>query len=349
MNGLTTENNILDAAVNAIHRETGIQLKVVEQGIQKGNQRIDAIIEMPETGTQLFVKIKKWAAQTNLGAIINQVNNLAEAGYGLLVADYINPKMGERLKNANIQFLDTAGNAYIQQQAVYIYIKGNKPQQNVTAQQKIKTGKAFQPTGLKVLFAILQDRELINAPYREIADRAQVALGAVGCVIRDLIAQGFLLEGVEKKQRKLANVDQLLDKWIEVYPHKLKAKYKFDVFTTDNPDWWKTIDPEKFNALWGGEVAAAKYTHYLNPKQAVVYINKADKVEFLKAARLRKPKPDEVPDVQIELIEPFWTAVEDNQQTTGLAHPIITYADLVETGETRNLETANRLREKYLR
>ncbi|WP_350144065.1 type IV toxin-antitoxin system AbiEi family antitoxin [Haliea sp.] len=33
----------------------------------------------------------------------------------------------------------------------------------------------------------------------------------------------------------------------------------------------------------------------------------------------------------------------------GLVHPLIAYADLVATGDPRNLDTAKRLREKYLR
>ena len=72
--------------------------------------------------------------------------------------------------------------------------------------------------------------------------------------------------------------------------------------------------------------------------------------KFLQAARLRKPEPHERPKIQIDLIEPFWKEAKhkENAEQAGLAHPIITYADLIETGDTRNLDTANRLREKYI-
>jgi len=351
MNRLATEYDILDAAVGAIHREVGLCLDVVERNVKKNDKRTDAFIQMPDNGVRLAVEIKKWATQANLGAVINQLKNLAEPGQGLFVADYINPNMGERLKEADIQFLDTAGNAYINQRPVYIYIKGNKPQQATTAKEKVKTGKSFQPTGMKVVFAFLRDRKLINAPYREIADQAGVALGTVGWVIRDLIAQGFLLEGINKNQRKLADFDLLLDRWVEAYPRKLKEKHKIGIFTTENPEWWAAVKPKKFDALWGGEIAAAKYTNYLNPKHGTVYINKANMANFLQAAQLRKPEPYERPDIQIELIEPFWKEKKPKEIAgqEGLVHPIITYADLIETGETRNLDTANRLREKYIR
>ena len=127
----------------------------------------------------------------------------------MLLADYINPNMGERLKEAHIQFIDTAGNAYINQPPVYIYIKGNRPELNVGERGKAKTGRAFQATGMKVVFAFLRDKNLINAPYRHIAEQAQVALGTVGWVIRDLVAQGFLLEGRKKTQREFDNFDRV--------------------------------------------------------------------------------------------------------------------------------------------
>ncbi len=74
-------------------------------------------------------------------------------------------------------------------------------------------------------------------------------------------------------------------------------------------------------------------------------------VNFLQVARLRKAETHERQDIQIDLVEPFWKKVANkgNARHVGLVHPIITYADLIETGDTRTLDTANRFREKYLR
>jgi hypothetical protein len=362
MDQQTTEYQLLEKAIAAIQREAGLRLEVLECETGADYQRADAIIQMPadginnrtKKGIKLFVEIKKWANHANLGAIVNQINMIGEAdNQGLLVADYINPKVAERLKERGVQFIDTVGNAYINQKPVYIYIKGNKLPKD-TILQNIKTGKAFQPTGMKVIFAFLRNKALINAPYREIADQAQVALGTVGGVVDDLIAQGFILEGINKKQRKLADFDGLLNKWVEEYPYKLKQKYKIGQFTADDPYWWTSVRTENFDALWGGEIATAKYTDYLNPKHATVYINKVNMKGFLKEARLRKVEPHERPNMQIDLIEPFWNRelkgendIETNEQV-GLAPPIITYADLIETGDARNLDAAKRLRENFI-
>ena len=352
MNKPATERNILNAAIRAIHRETGMRFDVVANEVRKDDKRtINTIIQIHDNSARLTAEIKKWAPQVNVGAIINQIKNLAEPGQGLLVADYINRNMGERLKEADVQFIDTAGNAYINQRPIYIYINGNKPQKAIVAKGPLKTNRAFQPTGMKVVFVFLREEKLVNAPYRVIADQAAVALGAVGWVIYDLIAHGFLLEGIDKNQRKLAEFDRLLDQWVEAYPYKLKRKYEIGRFTTGNPDWWKTIHPEKYDAQWGGEIAVAKYTNYLNPQHGLVYIDKTKIADFLQAARLKKAEPNERQDIQIDLVEPFWKKANNDGKIkhASLVHPIIAYADLIESSDTRNLDAANRLREKYLR
>lgn len=353
MNNFTTKLEILQKAITLIKQETGIRINTVkDDAVNKENGYVDAVIQIQAHDITLFVEVKKWAANKNIGAIINQIKNIGGPGKGLLVADYINPNMADKLKNAEVQFLDTVGNAYINQKPnLYIYIKGNKPKIDANKTERIKTGKAFQPSGLKVIFAFLKNKDLINAPYRHIADNAQVALGTVGWVIRDLKAQGFILEGIKKKGRELTKINLLVDKWAEAYPLKLKEKYKIGKFTTENTDWWEKIKIEQYHGIWGGEIAAAKYSHYLNPKHGIVYIKKKNMAALLKTARLRKLEAYEISNTEIELIEPFWKwekEVIGNPKHNFLAHPIITYADLIETGEARNLETAKRIRDEYI-
>ena len=122
-------------------------------------------------------------------------------------------------------------------------------------------------------------------------------------------------------------------------------------FTTSNPDWWKTVYPEEFDGEWGGEIAVAKYTNYLNPRHGLIYIDRTNLADFVQAARLRRLDPQKGVDIQIDFVEPFWKKVntEENVKHVGLVHPIIAYADLIETGDARNLDAANRLRDEYIR
>nr|WP_305909600.1 hypothetical protein [Methylomarinum sp. Ch1-1]MDP4522521.1 hypothetical protein [Methylomarinum sp. Ch1-1] len=118
---------------------------------------------------------------------------------GILIAEYINPIMAERLKAMDIWFLDTAGNAYINALPVYIYIKGNKPAEEQATTPKLN--RAFRATGLKVVFAFLCHPDLVNAPYRDIAQTAQVSLGAVGIVFKDLTGMGHIIDMGDRGRR----------------------------------------------------------------------------------------------------------------------------------------------------
>ena len=97
--------------------------------------------------------------------------------------------MAERLRALNVAFVDTAGNAYINDPPIFIYVIGNKKKE---VPQKIITGRAFRPTGLKVVFALLCQPGLVKAPYRDIVAAARVVQGTVGWVINDLKQQNYL-------------------------------------------------------------------------------------------------------------------------------------------------------------
>ena len=99
-----------------------------------------------------------------------------------------------------------------------------------------------------------------------IADQANVALGTVGTVMQDLKRGGFLIE--KGKQRGLRNYAQLLNRWVETYPEKLRPKLYLGRFLAEDPDWWKKLPIVELNAQWGGEIAAARYTDFLKPEIA---------------------------------------------------------------------------------
>lgn len=68
-----------------------------------GNRQIDAIVKMPGNGSELLAEINKWATHAKLGAVIIQMQQLATADAGLLVADYVNPNIAKKLREAGIQ------------------------------------------------------------------------------------------------------------------------------------------------------------------------------------------------------------------------------------------------------
>jgi len=282
----------------------------------------------------LKAEVKKWAQHVNLGALVDQVRRIQ--GKGLLVADYVNPRMADKLRLQGVPFIDTAGNAYINQPSVYVYVAGR--QSGLRAEGTVIRGgarRAFEPTGLKVVYAFLCHPDRVNAPYREIAEKAGVALGTVGRVINGLKAAGLLVDKGGKQGRRITHCRKLLDRWVETWPKKLKPKLLMGEFAPADPYWWKTIDVREFRGYWGVETAATGYLDYLKPKVATLYLPEGMRNPLLREARLRKAA---VGKGTVLLYRPFWPeafAGLYTEDARGAVHPILVYADLIVTGDPR--------------
>lgn len=343
--------DILEDAILALTEETGVRLQVKQVGVQIHECLIDAILCIPGMIDEIPVEIKKWAPQANLEVLIHRLAKLPTGA--MLVADYVNPNMADRLKAANIQFIDALGNAYVNTPHIYFFIKGHKPTERAA---KTATNRAFEATGLKVVFAFLCNPHLVNAPYRDIANIAGVALGTVGWVVAGLKDAGFLIDRGTKRGRRLTNLQKLLDRWAEAYPEKLKPKLTVGEFVAKDPNWWKAVDIEKYRAYWGGEIAAAIYTDYLQPQIATIYLPKNTDNKFLAAAQLRKVTQRTGNETGlVEIYRPFWPGQQleepelpNDTLRPGLVHPVLAYADLLTTGDARNLETAGMIYEKHI-
>ena len=255
----------------------------------------------------------------------------------LLVTRHVPGKQADRLKNNNIQFIDTAGNAFINQPPLYIFVKGNKLPEEL---QPAPVKRAFKPTGLKLIFAFLCNPGLENRPYREIAATANVALGTVGWIMRDLKEMGYILD-MGDRGYKLMDKDKLFERWVTEYPEKLRPKLTLGRYQ-GTPGWWVQTTLKPNHAQWGGEVAAADLTKYLKPQEATLYIDPTQLNQILLDNRLRKD-----PNGETEVLERFWKPDKD-PPAQGTVNPMLVYADLLATGNQRNIETAKIIYEQYI-
>ncbi|MDA8238965.1 MAG: type IV toxin-antitoxin system AbiEi family antitoxin [Nitrospiraceae bacterium] len=255
----------------------------------------------------------------------------------LLIAKYVNPQMAEQLREDGIEFIDTAGNAFINQPPVYIFVKGNRLPETVG---QIPVKRAFKAAGLKMIYYFLCNPGFENKTYREIAAATGLALGTVDWTMKELKELGFLID-MGKRGLKLAQKETLLQRWVTAYPEQLRLKQLLGRYKGQH-DWWqqKRLDPQK--AQWGGEIAAARLTQYLKPQLITIYADAQHLNQLLLDNRL---KMDNTGDV--EILERFWKPAED-QQHDDLVHPVLVYADLLATGNQRNLETAKMVYEQHI-
>ena len=335
-----SESNILTQALFALKGETGLDFALSEQ-LPSESEADCLILALSQT---IAVEVKRNIRPAHLGAIIQRIKTLQPIG--LLVADYVNPNIAKTLKDNNVQYMDACGNSYLNLPPIYVHISGKKPAPHT----KQETNKTFDLSGLKVIYGFLCNRQLVNASYREIAEQTGVALGAVGKVLKSFVDAGFLIDQGKGGKRQLINRRKLLDRWVEAYPEKLKPKLFVGEFISDNINWWKNIEIEKYDAYWSGEVAAAKYTEYLKPQVTTFYVSEKSGSKLFAAARLRKANnATENRDGLVKVYRPFWpeTYTQNHEHTnhlrTDTVHPILIYADLIASADSRNLETAKRL------
>ena len=194
------ERAFLSQAIRAFHQETGLDLHpTVESEVMPCSDGL--ILELGDTGIQYSVELKRWAQQANIGTIVAQLRRMPPPA--LLVADYVNPNMADRLREAGAQFIDAAGNAYLNEKTFFIFVKGNR-KRPVHASAR-KTSRAFNSSGLKLIFSFLMDPHLVGETYRKMAEVSGVSLGAIGWVLNDLKDKGYVREHGKKGARSLEN------------------------------------------------------------------------------------------------------------------------------------------------
>jgi len=331
----TAETALLTAALERL-RGYGIAVATDGRPVRLGKTQADAIVRLAYGGqeVQYAAELKPGLRPKALGAVIHQIERLGDQG--LLVADYVTPPMAEELRARRIPFVDAAGNAFLDQPPLFVWVKGEKPRR-IVGMDRVP-GRTFQASGLQVLFALICNPEWVDLPYREIARHAKVAHGTVGWVMTELPKLGFVAEF--RGERRLMQRERLLQQWAEFYPRVLRPRLALGRYRADTLEWWNTIDPTKYGAVLGGEPAGGRITRYLRPGTATFYAEKVDP-RLLIDLRLRQDEGGNV-----EIFRRFWDFATDD---VAVAPAPLVYADLMATGDGRCIETAKLVFEQLYR
>jgi hypothetical protein len=333
---------VLARALEAL-QAYGIKAKVIARAPKVGTTRPYAVVTIGRNA-----RPKHYAAEVKRNihpAVIGTVRRLAALRKEptLLVADYVAPALADKLKENDLAFVDTAGNAYFNHPDLFVWTKGNRPRFPTVAELKKQYGaRVFEPAGLKVLFAFLCDPKLVDRPFRNIANVANVAHGTVGEVMAELTHRGYVYAfGKGATGRKLRDLPELLDKWAEAYARKLKPKQFLGRYRARNPLWWENLDATKYGMVLGAEPAAARITGYLRPALITLYGDHVEPRLMVDHVLRADPQGD------VEIAQRFWR-VETEEDKKGLAPLPLIYADLLATADPRCIETAGLIRENFL-
>jgi hypothetical protein len=326
--------NIVVKALEVLQQQARIQgkWKPIAQTPDKG---IDGQIEftIQDKTVKVYVEIKNNIRTVHLPKLYQLATKNTPL---MVVAGQIYPKIKEELRKHNIAYLEANGNIWLKYKYGLFWIDANK----ALPEEKEKVNRAFTKTGLKVIFDILCDEQILNQPYRTIAKQAGIALGNVNYIMNGLKEKGFLLK-LNKNDFKLTRKEELLDTWIAKYEEKLKPELEIGTFRFLKPDdflQWKRLPLKTGKTWWGGEPGGDLYTNYLKPAVLTLYTTET-RNDLIKNYRLI---PD--PKGNVKVYHKFWTFDKVNDKA---APPLLVYADLINTGDARCIETAKKMYHEF--
>ena len=340
MDKMAKYQDLLTGAIAGAHA-LGVDLEIVANERHIGARVVDAVLQLRLNGqaVQFNAAIKPGLRPATLGVVLLQLKELEQLGQPVvLVTDYVTPQLADTLRENGVAFLDTAGNAYLNHPPLLIWVKGQKLPEKPLAERA--AGRAFQATGLKVVFVLLCQPGGVGRPYREIAAIAGVAHGTVGWVMADLQEAGFVVK-LKKTGRRLRNRRQLLDAWVEAYARFLRPRLLFGRYRAPGRNWWAGVNPLDYGLQLGAEPAAAELDHYLRPG-IVTFYGDTLPGRIMAEHRLRAD-----PEGDVELRRRFWY-FEYEWEWPALVPPVLIYADLLAVGDARCVEAAQLFYENHL-
>lgn len=323
---------IYDASV-ALEQLTGLNIN-----IESRRNEYDGIIDI--NGHAFTVEAKNELRKENKGFLYARLDELKAKTKRptLIIAKYITSDVALELRENGINYLDVAGNCYIKYQKLLVYIAGQK----VHKKEGTNQAKAFQEAGIKIIFNLLNNPDNLYLSYRELAELSDVSIGSVSNVMNEMEEQNFILK--TKLKRVLKNKPALLERWVVAYqdvlrPRLVKKQMRF--IKPETTQSWRDmyLDNEEGITLWGAEPAAALLTNQLVPDRFSIYTTQSWQ-NIGQDIGL-------VPDLngKVEILQIFWKQNPDNIQTTP---PLLVYADLIGSGFSRNIETAQIILENEL-
>jgi hypothetical protein len=300
--------------------------------------------QIPHAGAGLIVKImgKEYVcfernsvtkATMNTTLAMLQSAKVTPKQQVLLVAQYVAPQVANELAENGVNYLDIVGNCYIRYmhdgRVVFLISRqGRKRKEAAT-----KPYPVFQEAGLKVIFYLLQSSGNVRLPYREMASQTKVSLGSIKNVVYELTKRGFVDE--TNNGRILRNKPKLLDLWVNHYNEVLKPKLlmgQMSFRTEDKRNEWRGMQLPQ-GMCWGGEPAANILDGYLQPGSFDIYSD----IPMAHLMRTRAVKQENGGEIQV--YKKFWNGKDDGTTVP----PLLVYADLMGSGNSRCLEAAQRL------
>jgi hypothetical protein len=280
-----------------------------------------------------------------LGAIIDRMKRLrAQASRALLLTEHVTPPLAEELRKHDVAFIDAAGNAFLQDKGIYVWVTHH------ARRQTAKEGRrAIHGAGLKLIFVLLR-AQVHETNLRTLAGAAGIALGGTTRILDELERRGWIRRtpgGIE-----VHDATAMLNRWDEGYADTLRPKLALKAYRQKPGTELDTLTEAiaaadlEGKVLLGGELGAALLTRNLRPATATLHL---DGIEATDVARELDLVPD--PRGHVWLVRAFGQV--SRATTTGpggvaLADPLLVRGELLLHLDDRLRAIAETLRTDHI-
>ncbi|MBL8861736.1 MAG: hypothetical protein JNK02_06955 [Planctomycetes bacterium] len=321
--------------VPAQKRRAGRDLRPVDAWIR---------LEGPFGALDWAVEHKTRVDPAAIGALQHRIRDLEkQEGRAILFTQYAAPGVADRLRELDIRFVDAAGNAFLQEEGLFVWVRGRRPELAPAG-----TRRALHTAGIKLLFVLLQG---VGEAWtqRTLAARAGIALGGVGGALRELEQRGWIRMKTQGAV-ELLDPAAMLAHWDEGYLQTLRPKL-FLRTCRRRPGTELDALADGIVAAGltgrvhvGGELGAALLTRGLRPTRAALHIDGPDPNDVMRRLGLL---PDREGDV--DLLRAFGAEPgEERGDRTHTADPLLVRAELLTQPDDRLIEVAERLRIDFI-
>lgn len=325
-------DSLVTSAAQAFSVSAGVKTWVMPAPSGKGYSTVQ--FELNPAMRRMAVVVPSIDRQERLSALA-ATGGLHDAGRILLVTSYLSPALVDACKSLGVNAIDEAGNAFIKDGHTLIVISGRP---RATA---LRRPSLWSKRSLQVILALLVRPALLQQSRRAIAAFAGVSIGTAHTAVQTLLQRKDLIE--REDGLVFTSFDRLLDEWVTLYPSLLRESLKLGRYRATEPDWWTGMPAQSEGWMLGGEPAAALMTNYLKPAVVTVYCTNAIPTEIISRGRMR---PD--PTGNVEFLKAPFELNGNPGLVDRVVYPVLVYADLVASGDSRNLETAQLIRDQYI-
>lgn len=284
------------------------------------------------SGASDFVLI--FTLTMTMSELARQGADLIAPGHLLVLGSRISEKSADHFRRRGINFLDEAGNAYVDFDGVRIDVRGRRSEGSTGSSPRsvVQRTNLFSTKRSQLIFALLAWSEMSQAPIRELAYVAGVSVGQAQETLALLQEAGFIWG--EGAAREINRGGELLDQWAAAYPTGLGGAKRTRGFagatrlSDELPEGPIVVSGE---AAMSNEIRPQTltiYTAHLAPRTVIANRWRTDQEPniFVRPLFWRDPRRQELPMVSV-------------------APSVLVYADLLASGDGRQIETAGGLRQ----